>query len=110
MQTVGAAGLAGLSAAHLHDGTDRCCGAKVLVEADDSMHFGDGEIEDISQQGDARVIDVAEVMLDGVQRRHHPTGPCAERSYERVDLGWGRYDIHAQMVRHKRHDRTANGP
>ena len=100
VQAVGAAGLAGLRTAHLHDGTDRRRGAKVLVEADDSMHFGDREIEDIRQQRDARVIDVAEVMLDGMKRWHQPAGPLPERLYERVQLALGRNDIHGR-------DRTA---
>ena len=100
VESVGAAGLAGFRPGHLNDGTDRCCCSKVLVEADDSVDFGDREIEDIRQQRDAFVIDVAEMMLDGVKRRHQPAGPLPERLYERVQFALGRNDIHGR-------DRTA---
>lgn len=94
VQTVGAAGLTGFGATHLHDGTDRRSGAEILVETDDSVHFGDREIEDICEQRNAFAIDVTEVMLDGVKRRHEPAGPLTERSYERVQFALGRNDIH----------------
>ena len=94
MQTGRAASLAGLGTAHLDDGTDRCGGAKVLVETDDSVHFGDRQVEDTGEQRNALVIDVAEVMLDRVQRRHQPARPLAERLYERVQFALGRNDIH----------------
>ena len=94
IQTVGAACLAGFGATHLNDGTHRCCGAKILIEADDSVHFGDRQIEDTGKQRNAFVIDVTKVMLDRVQRWHEAARPLAERLHERVQFALGRNDIH----------------
>ena len=99
-QSVGAAGLARFGTAHLHDGPAGRCRAEILVEADDPVHLGDRLVEHIGQHRDRVVIDVAVCVLQRMQCRHEPTGPLAERPHERVDLGWGRYDIHGP-------DRTA---
>ena len=85
-QTVAAAGLAGLGATDLHDGSRRLGRAEVVVEADDAVHLGHRLVEDIGQHRNRLVIDVSELVLQRVQRRHEATRPVGERTHDRTQV------------------------
>ena len=62
-------GLAGLGPAQVQCPAARRSGSEQVIEADDAVHFGTGEVEYISQGGHRLRRYVAEFVLDGVKRR-----------------------------------------
>jgi hypothetical protein len=61
--------LAGLSAAYAQYMAARGSMAKVVIEADDAMDFGMGKIEGIRDERNGSLIDVAKLILKGVEDR-----------------------------------------
>jgi hypothetical protein len=45
-----------------------------VIEGDDAVHFGAAEIERVGQQRHRRRIDIAELLLQGVQHRQQRAG------------------------------------
>ena len=61
--------LTGFRAANLDDMPSGGFAAKIVIEADHAMHFSAREIENLRNQPNGRVADIAEMLIQGVQDR-----------------------------------------
>ncbi len=71
-------GLAGFGAAHLQNMASGRGAAKIVIEADDAVHFGVRKIERAGDQRNRGLIDVAELFLQCVQNRQQGAGQALQ--------------------------------
>ena len=68
-ERIAAGRLAGFGAAQLEHMAAGRLAAEVMIEGDDPMHLGAGDIQGLGNQRFGRFVDVAELLLQGVQNR-----------------------------------------
>ena len=71
-------GLAGFGAANFQTVTAGGLAAKIVVEAQHAVDFGVGEVQGAGDERDGGFIDVAELVLQGVEDRQQATGQALE--------------------------------
>jgi hypothetical protein len=72
-EPLGTHGLAGFPATHADHRGARWFGAKILVEGDDTVDLGLGQVQLLGHEIDGPGIDVAEDVLQLVKDRHQGT-------------------------------------
>ena len=82
-------GLTSLCPTNLHDWATGLLSAEVLVEGDDAVHLGDGDVEHLCEQWSEFWIDPSSRVLHRVQRRQEPAFDVLETAHDGVQFGTG---------------------
>ena len=95
----GADRLAGLRAAQMHDMPAAGFLAKIMIEGQNAMHFGDGQIQLTGNDRHRIVRNETQLVLDCVQNGHQGTGGA-------LQFGAGVHDRILLGARHEPPNRT----